>query len=767
MKKMTLTASALLLLLSSFGSGSYKDAAMTPEQRADELLSQLTLGEKVAQLKNYAFPYVKSYTNDKGEVNVDSLKKYFPYGVGGLNIAIDLDPEVYVNVANSINRYNATRRVYIPTMFIGEGLHGYMSNKATVFPQAIALGSCWDPALLEKVYSATALEASSRGVKTLLSPVLDLAREPRFGRIEEFYSEDPYLVGVYGRAAVYGFQGHTALPDNDHVACTLKHFMGHGMPEGGRNTAPVNISQYDLMNDHFLPFEMCLNSGALSIMPSYNEINGVPNHGSKWLLMDLLRNQMNFKGLVQSDQNAIDPMCYSHSIVPTMEDAAKLALENGIDIDLRYTQGTFDQLEKMVKEGKVDESLVNQAVKRMLVLKFQLGLFEQKSIDPKRMKEVTNCEAHKKLALEAAEKSLVLLKNEGNVLPFNSQSIKRVAVVGPMAKGVHFGGYTAEPRHGVDVVDGVKALSNNQFEVVYAEGCKIAKEESSFWRDDVQTPNDESSDNQLITEAVQAAQKSDVIVLAIGETVAFSREAWAESHTGDRDNLDLLGRQNQLVEALAKTGKPIVALMFGGRPLSFNTVNEKVPAIIQVFYPGQEGGTAIANVLFGKVNPSGKLAVTIPKSVGQLPCYYDRKPSRARSYVYSVGVNNLYPFGYGLSYTRYEYSNLTIEKKEIAANESVKVSVQVKNSGKVAGDEVVQLYIRDVVSAGVRPVMELKDFAKVSLQPGESKTVIFEITPDKLMYYNPDLKKVLEPGDFNVMVGPSSAKVQTVSFKVK
>jgi len=737
-------------------------------QKAEKLLATLTLEEKVAQLKIYSFAAITHYTSPTGVVNVDSLKKYFPVGVGGVCVDKGLDPIAYMNVQQTINDYNNTTRMKIPVLYQGEALHGFMCLQATVFPQAIALGCSWDPDMLEKVYDAAAREAAARGVKHILSPILDLAREPRFGRIEEMYSEDPYLVGECGKAAVYGLQGRSRIPDSNHVAATLKHFMGHGIPEGGRNIAPVNISYYDLMNEHMAPFATCIDAGVISVMPSYNEINGVPNHVSKWLIKDILAKELGFNGPITGDQNALDELYRTHAVAGSPAGAAKMAIENGIDLDIRYMTGTYDELENLVKSGHLDEKYINQSAKRILALKYLLGLFDNNTLDTLRMKEVTNCDAHKKIALEAAEKSLVLLKNQNNTLPLNQEKIKTVAVIGPMAKGVHYGGYTAEPRFdGIDVLEGVDNISEGKFKLLYAEGCKIAKEESTYWGNEVHTPNDEASDRQFIAEAVKAAKQSDAIILAIGENVSFSREAWGENHLGDRDNLDLLGRQNKLVEELLKTGKPIAALIFGGRPLSFNYVAENVPSIIQVFYPGQEGGTAIANVLFGKVNPSGKLATSIPKSVGQLPCYYSRKPSRFRSYIYFPGSEPLFAFGHGLSYTTYTYGELNIDKSEITANDSIKVSIPITNTGKMAGEEVVQLYIHDKVSTGVRPIKELKDFVKIHLEPNETKSVIFTITKEDLQYYNPDLKKVVEPGEFTVFVGPNSVDLKSTTFIVK
>jgi beta-glucosidase len=737
-----------------------------PAERAARLLKQLTLPEKVTQLKNCSYDVIKSFVDEKGNIKTDSLKKYFPFGIGEIGLGWGLEPTLYVKIANNIRKYNRSLRVNIPPLFIGEGLHGFMANGSTVYPQAIALGCTWDPVLLEKIFNATALEASARGVKQLFSPVLDLAREPRFGRTEEMYSEDAYLAAICGQAAVWGFQGRNGQPDDKHVAATLKHFVGHGQPEGGRNVAPVNLSTNELMNAHIFPFEKCLQAGALSVMPSYNEINGTPNHASKWLIQDILKEKLGFKGIITGDQDALREMYLTHHSVGTLTEAAKVGIENGIDVDLRYRAGAYDELENLVKSGSMSEKKIDESVLRVLTFKYQLGLFDNKDVSEKEVLEVTNCQSNKALALEAAHKSLVLLKNTSNVLPLDSSNLKTVAVIGPLAKGVHFGGYTAEPRQGIDVLDGIRNFAGNKFQVVYAEGCKLALEESSFWENGKQTPNTPEKEEMLIKQAVEAASKSDVIVLALGETESFSREAWGEQHLGDRDNLDLLGNQNKLVTELLKIGKPIVALMFGGRPLSFNLVAEQVPAIIQVFYPGQEGGTAIANVLFGKVNPSGKLSVTIPKSVGQLPCFYSRKPSRMRSYIGFEDSKPLYPFGFGLSYTQFEYKNLTIDKKEIIKNQSVNVSVQVTNAGKIAGEEIVQLYIHDKVSTSTRPEKELKDFIRINLQPGEIKTVTFIITPDKLEYYNLNLDNVIEPGDFDIMVGANSEDLKTETFSV-
>ena len=737
------------------------------DTKVDALISKMTLQEKKMQLQIRSFDGFKKFLKENGEMNTDSLTKYYPNGIGGLGIDVNLEPEIYVKILNSFQKWSTSRGQKIPIEFIGEGLHGYMARGATVFPQAIALGSTWDPELTERIYTVAALEASSRGVVQVYSPNLDLAREPRFGRTEEMFSEDPYLVAMMGNAEVNGFQGRSAKPDRNHVATTLKHFVGHGQPEGGRNTAPINISNYDLLNNDLFPFEYIIkHANPVSLMPSYNEIGGVPNHANSWLIKDVLRKQFGFKGFITSDQSAIEQIHKLHYFAKSDNEAAKIAIENNIDLDLRYNTGPYDALDTLVKSGQLDEKYVNESLRKFLKFKYEMGLFDNPYADVAKMKAVTNTQENKKLALEAAEKALILLKNENNLLPLDNKKIKTLAVIGPLAKGAHFGGYSAEPRIGIDVLDGLKAYAGEDFKVTYAEGCKLALEESSFSANKVQTPNTIEDDKRLIQEAVEVAKRSDVIVLAIGETESFCREAWSEDHLGDRTSLELLGLQNELVTALLTTGKPIVAVLFGGRPLAINEIKKNVPAILQAFYLGQEGGHALANALFGKVNPSGKLAITMPKSVGELPAYYGRQPSRMRSYVNEVN-QPLFPFGFGLSYTTYSYGKPTLDKTSISKTENITVTIPITNTGKVAGEETVQLYIRDEVSSGSRPIMELKDFAKVKLNAGETKNVTFTITPEKLMFYNYKLEKVLESGDFKVMVGPNSANVQTLKFMVK
>jgi beta-glucosidase len=737
------------------------------DKEIDKIIASMSLSEKVAQLHYLSFGSIQRFVDAQGNVNADSLRKYFPYGMGGFNISWTEAPERYVNIHNSLQKYALSLRKPIPIIFTGEGLHGAMISGATVFPQAIGLGCSWDTTLLEKVFAATALELKSRGINQVLGPVLDLGRDPRFGRIEEMYSEDPYLVAMLGKAAVFGFQGRSPKIDNNHIAATLKHFVAHGIPEGGRNIATVDISTYDIYNDHMYPFEVCIKqANVLSVMPSYNEINGVPNHGNKWLFDKVLRTDLGFKGLITSDQNAIDEMWRTHAVAPTLAMAACMAIKAGVDVDLAYAKPSYRYLDSLVKAGALSEDVINAAVKRLFTLKYKVSLFENYYSNVNYMLAVTNSKAHKALALESAHKSMVLLKNENNLLPLDSTRIKTIAVIGPNAKGVHFGGYSYEPRKGTDILDGITQFANGRFNVLYAEGCKISENIGSFWNNPTVAYNNPEEDKKQIEEAVKVASQSDVVLLTLGENESFSREGWGEDHRGDRASIELLGAQNKLVAELLKTGKPIVVLLINGRPLAINDIAKTVPAIIEGWYLGQEGGTAVADVLFGKVNPSGKLSVTFPKSTGELPCYYDRKPSRVRSY---IGEENapIFPFGFGLSYTHFDYSALSINKKEISKDETVTVSLTVKNSGTRSGDEIVQLYIRDKVSSAVRPIMELKDFARVTLAAGESKVVSFNLDAKKLAFYNAELKKVTEPGYFDVMVGPNSTNLSKVSFKLK
>lgn len=745
----------------------YKNQALSVDERVEDLMKRMTLEEKISQLIGKGV-FDSLAWDEEGNFLGTKDTTEFKKGMGSAWIwNRGKSAEFNARCINSFQKYMLGKsRLGIPVFIYAEALHGYMAKDATSFPQAIALGSTWDTTLLEQVFAAASLEASTRGVNQVLSPVIDLARDPRWGRTEECYGEDPYLVSRMGLAAIYGLQGRSERIDSHHVAVTLKHFAGHGQPEGGRNIAPVNYSEREFRENHLYPFEMAVKKGkAHSVMASYNEWDGVPNHVNKKLLIDILQTEWGFYGYVMSDGGGIDVLYKDHRCAADSAEAGMQAINGGTDFELGRG-GCFKGLPDRIKEGTVTMETIDRAVRNTLRVKFLRGLFENPYADVELMKKVTNCADHKALARKAATEAMILLKNENNVLPFDSNKIKSLAVIGPNAVGIHLGGYSDAPMVGVDVLEGLKSFAGNRIKINYAEGCKLTLNKEVNWHVNenpiLSTPE---IDNKLIAEAVRTARNSDAVVLVLGENELVNREAWSENHLGDRDNLDLVGNQMELARQILKTGKPVAILLLNGRPLAINELVEKAPVIIEGWYLGQETGHAVADVVFGKVNPSGKLTVTIPRSVGQLPCFYNRKPSRFRNYVLA-DTTPLFPFGYGLSYTTFKYENLKIEPKEIRPDGELQVSIDVTNTGKYAGDEIVQLYIHDIVSLPTRPIKELKDFAKINLKPGETKTVYFKLTPEKLQYIDMDMKRTVQPGEFEIMVGKNSIEYLSEILKV-
>ncbi len=717
----------VLLCVNALALPKYKNPAIPIEERIEDLLQRMTLEEKVAQLQGY---FVRDSVSLDEEGNIIGLKDtLIDRGAGSIGLRRlwrRSSPREQAQWANAIQKYMLEKtRLGIPVFIFGEALHGFMANGATSFPQAIALGCTWDTVLVEQVYAIAALEARSRGTTQVLSPVLDLAREPRWGRTEECFGEDPYLVSRMGMAAVFGFQGRGKTIGLYHVASTLKHFAGHGQPEGGRNIAPVNYSEREFRENHLYPFEMAVTKAyARSIMASYNEWDGIPNHVNKKLLTDILRGEWGFDGFVMSDGGGMDVTYEVHRAAKDARESGALSIEAGLDYDLS-SRGCFRALAEQVRQGKVSLSALDRAVRNVLRVKFECGLFDHPYVDVAFMGKVTRCEAHRALALKAAHEAMVLLKNENHTLPLDSTRIRKLAVIGPNAVGIHLGGYSPVPMEGIDVLTGIQEFAKGKFQVLYAEGCKLTLNKAWHWQvNENPILGDPEEDRQLIREAIKMAKKSDAVVLVLGENELICREAWSENHLGDRYDLGLVGRQEELAEAIFKLGKPTVVLLFNGRPLAIPRLVEKAPALIECWYLGQETGRAVADVLFGKVNPSGKLTVTIPRSIGQLPCYYNRKGSRFREYVLSNSTP-LFPFGFGLSYTTFEYSNLNITPKTIGDTQIAEVTVDVKNTGIRPGDEIVQLYLHALTSLPTRPVKELKDFARISLAPGETKTVRF------------------------------------------
>jgi len=762
----------------------YRNPRLPVEQRVADLLSRMTLEEKIAQTQTmWVTNQIKSLADEKGNVAPDQkTRELLKFGLGQFGGpsqgATETEkatppyfgkgPRATAIFTNALQKYVIENsRLGIPVTFHEEALHGLVSPGATSFPQAIALAGTWDVDLVREIFTTAALEARSRGAHQVLSPVLDLARDPRWGRMEETYGEDPYLVSRMGVAAVQGFQGSGPEIDKRHVVATLKHFAAHGQPESGTNSGPGNFSERLLREAFFYPFEIAVKEGqVMSVMPSYNEIDGVPSHANKWLLQKVLRDEWGFKGIIVSDYFGINELMARHHVAADPAAAARRALESGVDMELPHDQCNHTLLEQ-IKQGLVSEATLNNAVARILKMKFLLGLFENPYVDPDEAERVSETKESSRLALRAAHEAITLLKNENNLLPLDRAKIRSMAVIGPNAGHVELGEYSGGPTRRISILQGIKDKVGSRIVVKYAEGCRITTSEQPSWfKDDVKLSNP-ADDDARIAEAVKAAQASDVAVVVVGDNVETTREGWAENHLGDRDSLDLLGRQNDLVKAIVETGKPVIVVLIGGRALSINYIAEKVPAIFQGWYLGQETGAAVADVLFGDYNPAGKLPITIPRNVGQVPFYYYHKPTARRGYLFS-DKDPLFAFGHGLSYTTFNYANLKVTPDKTGAQAQATVTIDVTNTGKLAGDEIVQMYIRDEVSSVTRPVKELKGFARIHLEAGQTKNVQFAITPDKLSFLNEDMKRVVEPGTFSILVGPSSRsdKLLTAKFEI-
>jgi len=750
---------------SSESTPKYRNPNLAIDDRVADLLSRMTLEEKVQQItggsraESEVIDPTGTYTTESARAVLSRWwdpDQPFP-------------PRKAAILRNGIQRFlHEKTRLGIPALFMGEALHGFMEYGSTSFPQALSLASTWDPELVHQVFTAAGDEAGSAGAGQVFTPVLDIARDPRWGRTEETYGEDPFLASRMGVAAITGLQGDSFLIDHrHHVVATAKHFAVHGQPEGGTNTAPGNYSERIIRENFLVPFQAAVEEARVgSVMASYNEIDGIPSHINPWLLDRVLRQEWGFRGYVTSDGDGLQMLTETHHVAANNAEAARLALAAGVDYDLS-DGSVYRTLLWQVKQGTVPEGELDQAVARVLATKFRLGLFENPYVDPDYAEKVTNSAEHRALALKTAQKAVVLLKNDKNLLPLDLAKLKTIAVIGPNADGIHLGGYSREPAHSVSILEGIRDRVGSKANVVYAEGCKItdAKPDWHGWFANNVHLIDAATQQENVKAAADAARKADVAILVVGENESTNREAWAENHLGDRDSLDLLGAQNDLVKAVIETGTPTVVLLINGRPLSINYIAEHAPAILEGWYLGQEGGTAAANVLFGDVNPGGKLPITFPHSVGDLPDFYNHKPSANRSYAFSTR-KPLFPFGYGLSYTTFSFENLRVEPSQIVDGGTAKVSVDVTNTGSREGDEVTEFYIHQRVASITQPVMQLRGFRRVTLKPGEKKTVEFTVTPDTLAMLNVDMHRVVEPGVFDLMVGPSSDQTSSVALTV-
>ncbi|HEX4268466.1 MAG TPA: glycoside hydrolase family 3 N-terminal domain-containing protein [Steroidobacteraceae bacterium] len=754
----------------------YKDPHATVDARVNDLLARMTLQEKIAQL-SCIWQRKGEVEDANGDFDPAKAGRVFPYGIGQVARPSDRVPleandplqNVFRDVPQTVAFVNAVQhysvedtRLGIPTLFHGEGLHGYMARDATSFPQAIALASSWDPALITSVYTVVAREARARGVQLLLTPVINLGRDPRWGRIEETFGEDPYIAARMGVAEVRGLQGDTLPLGPDRVFATLKHMAAYGVPEAGTNVGPVELSQRTLLQMYLPQFHAAIQqAGAQVVMASYNEIGGIPSHANRWMLTDVLRGQWGFQGVVVADYEGIEQLMSLHHVAGNLTEAAARALHAGVDDDMPDGEA-FANLSQALAEGKVSQGEIDTAVRRVLRLKFLGGLFEHPYADARHAEKITDDAAARAVAVKAAQESIILLKNDG-ALPLDTRRIRTLAVIGPNAAVAQLGGYSEVPAHSVSILQGIRNLAGHGVRVVYAPGVKLVAKGDQYTDQVVLPPPAEN--RALIRRAVSVARTADEIVLAIGTRDALCREGWADNHLGDRDSLQLIDQQQELADAMFALGKPVVVVLINGCPLAVDEIAHKANALIEGWYLGQEGGTAMADVLYGRTNPGGKLTVTIPRAVGFVPYNYDEKPSAHRGYQFA---NNspLFPFGYGLSYTTFQVGPPVLSAASIPADGKVTVSVSVRNTGKVAGDEVVQLYLHELVTSVTEPTQALRGFKRVSLAPGAATQVRFELGRDDFAIWDENMKHVVEPGTFQVMAGPDSVDLKTATFEV-
>lgn len=746
----------------------YKDPSLSIDIRLSDLLSRMTLEEKVGQLlcplgwEMYEIHGSEVHPSGKfkqliKERNAGMLwATYRADPWTKKTLANGLNPELSAKAGNALQKYvMENTRLGIPMFLAEEAPHGHMAIGATVFPTGIGMAATWSPELVKEVGQVIAKEIRSQGGHISYGPVLDLTRDPRWSRVEETFGEDPVLSGILGASMVDGLGGGN-LSQKYATIATLKHFLAYAVPEGGQNGNYASVGIRDLHQNFLPPFRKAIDSGALSVMTSYNSIDGIPCTSNHYLLTQLLRNEWKFCGFVVSDLYSIEGIHESHFVALTKENAAIQSVTAGVDVDLGGD--AYTNLCHAVQSGQMDKAVIDTAVCRVLRMKFEVGLFEHPYVDPKIAAKTVRRKEHIELARKIAQSSITLLKNENSILPL-SKTINKVAVIGPNADNRYnmLGDYTApqEDSNVKTVLDGILTkLSPSRVE--YVRGCAI--------RDT--TVNE-------IEQAIEAARRSEVVIVVVGGSSArdfktsYKETGAAVAEEGsvsdmecgegfDRASLSLLGRQQELLESLQKTGKPLIVVYIEGRPLEKNWASEYADALLTAYYPGQEGGNAIADVLFGDYNPSGRLPISVPRSVGQIPVYYNQKAPRNHDYV-EVSSSPLYSFGYGMSYTTFEYSDLQVVQKSARCFE---VSFKVKNTGKYDGEEVSQLYMRDEYASVVQPMKQLKHFERFHLKKGEEKKVTFVLTEEDFFLVNYTLKKVVESGNFHLMIGAASNDIR-------
>ena len=745
-------------------SGSYKDPSLPIESRVEDLIKRMTVEEKVAQLTGWWDPNEEKLLKDGKIFDPSFYANHCPHGIGQLGPLHNMTVEEDIRQYSAVQEYFRKRtRLGIPAIQHDEAAHGFMRFEANSFPSPIGLSCAWNPDLMQEIYDQAAREARSRGVSHILSPIVDVARDLRWGRVDETLGEDPFLVGRLGEAMVRGLQGSSnGEIDSDHVAATLKHFVGYAGTEGGRNRSPYPYGPRYLLDHEVAPFRHVIQSARpASVMAAFNEVDGLPCHVNPWILTDVLRERIGFKGLVIGDYQGIDLVRQYQKIGTSNADAARMALQAGLQLELPNNFG-FQHLAQLIKEGKVTLSKVDEAVRAVLALKFRLGLFEA-PFELNRKKALSHSRSEKavELSRKAARESMVLLRNDRGLLPLDKGAGQTIAVIGPNAKVCRLGNYSGRPLKTVSIFEGIQSFVDDPSKLLFAEGCKVAHNDTgdsySNWRYVNEVDYATVEDNRkLITEAVQVAAKADVVILAIGESVLLNREAWGGNHVGDRSTLDLTEAQEVLAQEVLKTGKPVIAFLNHSKPITLGTLGDKFSAIVAAHYAGQETGTAAAEILFGSTNPSGKLTLSWPKSISQIPAHYSQHNSALIFDYLDAPKGAEYPFGYGLSYTKFQYGEPQSSSPSIRPGQKITVSFDLKNIGKQAGTEIVQLYASGESYEIGRPILELKAFDRVYLKPGQNTTVSLELDADDLHFHNSELERVLPSGKYKIRVGGSS-----------
>lgn len=721
----------------------YKDSLAPIESRVEDLLRRMTLHEKTLQLQN------------RPVGRIDEIESIFQGQSYGCTHEMGKTAEECAGIYNELQKYMLTKtRLGIPILTAVEGIQGILQNNSTLFPHSIAQGSTFNPELIERMTDAAGKEAAAMGIHQVLSPVFDIARELRWGRVEETYGEDPFLISEMGIGFVKGYQKHQ-------ITCTPKHFVAHGTPAGGLNCAFVSGGEREFRSIYLYPFARVIKeTNPLCIMSCYSAYDGIPVSASPYYMTDVLRDELGFKGYVYSDWGSVGRVMTFHYAVPTREEAAKVSLIAGVDLDV---DSDYETLEQQVKEGKIDEAYIDKAVRRVLYVKFALGLFDRPYYgDPKLVKKVVRSDKHIALAKEVADESTILLENKNNILPLDLSKYKSIAVVGPNSNQTVFGDYswtTPDTKEGVTLYQGLQQVLGKKKTILQADGC-------NWWN---------RADSKDIEQAVKAVEQSDLAIVAVGTRSTFLGRGPRYSTAGegfDLSSLELPGNQSELLKAVKATGKPMIVVLISGKPLVMSWAKENADAVLVQWYAGEQQGRSLADILVGNVNPSGRVNVSFPRSTGNTPCFYNYYPTdrvqrfdRPGTYEEPAGhyifehPYALWEFGYGLSYTNFNYSGCTLNDSIYSDQGTIVATVEVENTGKRDGKEVVQLYVRDKISSVSTPIKQLKAFKKVFIKAGEKKIVTLEVPMSELALYDVRMKPVVEPGEFEIQIGSSSDRI--------